>query len=72
MAGLGDLDSTGSKLVKYSSLLVKVHGWLDLADSPADASSDTYYTLAMVPAGSPRPVHRLSQAARQPRRQATS
>jgi len=53
MAGLGDLDSTGGKLVKYSSLLVKVHGWLDLADSPADASSDTYYTLAMVPAGAP-------------------
>jgi hypothetical protein len=53
MAGLSDLDATGDKLGKYSSLLVKVHGWLDLADSPADASSDTYYSLAMVPAVPP-------------------
>jgi hypothetical protein len=50
MTGLGDVDATGDKLGKYSSLLVKVHGWLDLADSPADAASDTYYSLAMVPA----------------------
>ncbi len=65
MAGPGDLDATGDKLGKYSSLLVKVHGWLDLADSPADASSDTYYSLAMVPAVAP-PAGAESTPAAQP------
>jgi hypothetical protein len=50
LTGLADLDGSVASLAKYASLLVKVHGWLDLADSPADASSDDYYTLTMVPA----------------------
>ncbi len=50
MAGSADLDKSGEALGKYASLLAKVHGWLALADSPADASTDNYYTLAMVPA----------------------
>ena len=50
MAGSADLDKSSEALGKYASLLAKVHGWLALADSPADASTDNYYTLAMVPA----------------------
>ncbi len=52
MTGLADLDKGVASLSKYASLLAKVHGWLDLANSPADASSGDYYTLAMVPASS--------------------
>jgi hypothetical protein len=59
MAGLADLDDGVKSLSKYASLLGKVHGWLDLANSSADASSGNYYTLAMVPAagaaGQPQP-----------------
>jgi hypothetical protein len=50
MTGLADLDRGVTSLGKYASLLAKVHGWLDLANSPADASSADYYTLTMVPA----------------------
>jgi len=50
MTGLADLDGGVQSLGKYASLLAKVHGWLDLANSPADASSASYYTLTMVPA----------------------
>jgi hypothetical protein len=48
LTGLADLEGSVASLTKYASLLVKVHGWLDLADSPADASSGDYYTLTMV------------------------
>jgi hypothetical protein len=34
----------------YASLLGKVHGWLELANTPADASPDSYYSLSLVPA----------------------
>lgn len=50
MTGLADLDKAVTSLNKYASLLGKVHGWLELANSPADASSGDYYRLAMVPA----------------------
>jgi len=49
LTGLADLDTGVTSLNKYSSLLGKVHGWLDLANSPADASTGNYYTLTMVP-----------------------
>jgi hypothetical protein len=42
------LDEGGAALKKFASLLAKVHGWLEMADSPADASTANYYTLAMV------------------------
>ena len=64
MAGASDLDQGGAALNKYASLLAKVHGWLELADSPADASTANYYTLAMVPASGDTPL-----AADQPARQ---
>ncbi len=50
LTGLADLDKGATSLNKYSSLLGKLHGWLSLADSPADASSADYYSLAMMPA----------------------
>jgi hypothetical protein len=48
--GAGALDAGGAALNKYASLLAKVHGWLELADSPADASTANYYSLAIVSA----------------------
>ena len=34
---------------RLSSLLAKVHGWLELANSPADASTDDYFSLGLIP-----------------------
>jgi hypothetical protein len=64
MNGAGVLKEVGAALNKYASLLAKVHGWLELADSPADASAANYYTLAMVHASDGTPL-----AADQPARQ---
>ena len=41
LTGLADLEKGVTSLIKYASLLGKVHGWLDLADSPADARRAT-------------------------------
>lgn len=57
------VDTGGTKLNSYVSLLAKVHGWLELADSPADASTDNYFSLALLPSTSTsavatdQPVH---------------
>jgi hypothetical protein len=64
IGGASVLDEGGKALNKYASLLAKVHGWLELADSPADASTANYYTLALVRASSETPL-----AADQPARQ---
>jgi hypothetical protein len=45
----GAIDTGSTKLNNYSSLLAKVHGWLELANSPADASTDDYFSLALIP-----------------------
>jgi hypothetical protein len=37
-----------TKLNRYAALLAKVHGWIELADSPTGASAEHYYSLAMV------------------------
>ena len=50
MTGLADLDDGVRSLSKYVTLLGKVHGWLDLANSPAETSTVNYYSLTMVPA----------------------
>ena len=50
MTGPADLDKGAAALNKYASLLAKVHGWLDLANSPTDVSSGDYYTLTLLPA----------------------
>jgi hypothetical protein len=62
MTGLADLDSGVTSLNKYASLLGKVHGWLDLADSPTDASTGNYYTLTIVPATGAAPADATGQA----------
>ena len=51
-------------LNKYASLLAKVHGWLELADSPAGASTDNYYSLALIPSTGQTPLA-ADQTARQ-------
>ncbi|HVT96524.1 MAG TPA: hypothetical protein VHE33_03400, partial [Acidobacteriaceae bacterium] len=43
-------------LNRYASLLARVHGWLQLADSPAGASNATYYSLALIPATGGSPI----------------
>ncbi|MGD0859053.1 MAG: caspase family protein [Terracidiphilus sp.] len=53
---LSALDRGGAALNKFASLLAKVHGWLELADSPADASTAGYYSLALVPASGETPL----------------
>ena len=50
------IDAASVKLNHYSSLLAKVKGWLELANSPADASSDEYYSLALLPSNTTSPL----------------
>ncbi|MGD0901764.1 MAG: caspase family protein [Terracidiphilus sp.] len=56
IAGASALDQGGAALNKFASLLAKVHGWLELANSPADASTAGYYSLALVPASGQTPL----------------
>jgi hypothetical protein len=63
VASADAIDTGGDKLNHYVSLLAKVHGWLELADSPADASTDNFFSLALLPSAganavaSDQPVH---------------
>jgi len=50
------LQPGGEALAKYVSRLAKIHGWLELADGPADASGADYFRLAMVHASDDKPV----------------
>jgi hypothetical protein len=50
------VDAASVKLNHYSSLLAKVHSWLELANSPADASNDEYYSLALLPSNTTSPL----------------
>lgn len=50
------IDAASAKLNNYASLLAKVHGWLELANSPADASTDEYYSLTLLPSGASVPL----------------
>jgi hypothetical protein len=43
------IDQGAASLNRYASLLAKVHGWLEMANSPADASHAAWYSLAMTP-----------------------
>lgn len=49
LSDIGDEAQAATTLNRYASLLAKVHGWLELANSPADASHATYYSLALTP-----------------------
>ncbi len=50
------LEESGAALNNFASLLAKVHGWLELADSPAGASTSDYYSLALVPESGGTPL----------------
>jgi hypothetical protein len=50
------IDAASDKLNNYSLLLAKVHGWLELANNPSDASSDEYYSLALIPSSGDNPL----------------
>jgi hypothetical protein len=50
------VDAAGNKLNHYSSLLAKVQGWLELANSPADASTDEFYSLTLLPSNATSPL----------------
>jgi hypothetical protein len=41
-------ERVATELNRYALLLAKVHGWIELADSPTGASAAQYYSLAMV------------------------
>ncbi|MGO8759791.1 MAG: caspase family protein [Terracidiphilus sp.] len=56
LAGAADLEAASTKLSNYSSLLAKVHGWLELANSPADASTGEYYSLSLIPSSGSAPL----------------
>ncbi len=49
IADAGAIPQSAATLNRYASLLGKVHGWLELANSPADASHAIYYSLALTP-----------------------
>ncbi len=49
-------DTEGAALASFASRLAKVHGWLELADSPAGAATSDYYSLALVPASADTPI----------------
>ena len=44
----GANERSAAELNRYASLLAKVHGWIQLADSPMGASAAHYYSLTMV------------------------
>jgi Caspase domain len=50
------IDKGAATLNGYAALLAKVHGWLEMANSPADASHAHYYSLALTPASGETPV----------------
>jgi hypothetical protein len=49
-------EESATRLNNLASLLAKVHGWLELADSPADASAANYYSLVLLPATGEAPI----------------
>ncbi len=56
MNNASELDKSSAALNKFAALLAKVHGWLDLADNPVDATKTNYYSLALVPDGGQAPL----------------
>ena len=64
IASADAIDPAGAKLNNYAALLAKVNGWLQLANSPADASPDEFYSLTLIPSTGDSPLP-ADQAARQ-------
>jgi Domain of unknown function (DUF4384) len=49
MPDVSAMEKGAATLNHYAALLAKVHGWLEMANSPADASRGNYYSLALIP-----------------------
>jgi len=64
MNNASELDKSSAALNKFAALLAKVHGWLDLADNPVDATKTNYYSLALVPDGGQAPLSAMSPRTR--------
>jgi len=64
ISGADAIDAGGTKLSNYVAMLAKVHGWLELADSPADASTSDFFSLALIPSTGSDPLP-ADQAAHQ-------
>ncbi len=56
MGSAAAIEPGSAVLNRYASLLAKVHGWLELADSPAGASTAGYYSLALIPSANGTPL----------------
>ena len=56
LADLSALDAAATSLNQYASLLAKLHGWLQLADTPSGASTGGYYKLAILHASDQTPL----------------
>lgn len=56
MADAAAIEPGSAALNRYASLLAKVHGWLELANSPAGGAANDYYTLALIPSSSETPL----------------
>ncbi|HEY1502075.1 MAG TPA: caspase family protein [Acidobacteriaceae bacterium] len=56
MSDAAAIEQGASTLNHYASLLAKVHGWLQIANSPTDASRASYYSLALMPASGGAPI----------------
>jgi len=48
IAGSGEIEQRGMLLNNFAARLAKVHGWMELADSPAGATSSGYYSLTLL------------------------
>jgi len=56
LRGPGGDEHVAAELNRYALLLAKVHGWIELADSPTGASAAQYYSLAMVRSADRNPL----------------
>jgi Caspase domain len=50
------IEQGATPLNHYASLLAKVHGWLEMGNSPVNASSAKYYSLALLPGSGGPPI----------------
>jgi hypothetical protein len=56
MSDAAAIEQGASTLNHDASLLAKVHGWLQIANSPTDASRASYYSLDLMPASGGAPI----------------
>jgi hypothetical protein len=56
MSSADSMAQGAATLNRYAALLAKVHGWFELANSPAGGSTGKYYSLSLMPAGGGAPI----------------